>query len=192
MNMNIKPICWAIVLVVFGVNISNAQGLFAPKDGDPDASKWAWGKKVGTEESDKAGAKGLMGGKSLFGEKKSFPKPFTLSDGDNEGGMLNWGKPAWMKERDPSEPTMIEKMNQNTKNFFQNSKQSVSGWKSKTGSTVRSANSSVRESTSQTWDSITKGAPGWMKGKKDQAEQLQPPPRSANKWFGSGNESKYK
>ncbi|MEQ1905269.1 MAG: hypothetical protein ABL888_13860 [Pirellulaceae bacterium] len=187
--MNIKPICWAIVLVIVGVNISQAQGLFPSKDGDPDGNKWAWGKKDGTEEN----AKGLMGGKSLFGEKKTtFPKPFTLSDGDNDGGKLNWGKPAWMKERDPNEPTVLEKMNQNTKNFFQNGKQSMSGWKSKTGSTVRGANSSVRESSSQTWDSITKGVPGWMKGKKDEAEQLQPPPRSANKWFGSGSESKYK
>ena len=187
--MNIKPICLAIVLVVFGVNFANAQGLFSSKDGDPDASKWAWGKKDGMGDS----GKGWMGGKSLFGEKKAaFPKPFTLSDKNKEGGMLDWGRPAWMKERDPNEPTMMEKMNQNTRNFFQNGKESVNGWKSRTGSTVRNANSSVRETTSQTWDSITKGAPDWMKGKKDQAEKLQPPPRSANKWFGSGSESKYK
>ncbi len=193
MNMNIKPICWAIVLVVFGVNISHAQGLFSSKDGDPDASKWAWGKKENAEESNGSSPKGWLGGKSLFGEKKkTFAKPFTLSDDNGDGGMLNWGRPAWMKERDPSEPTMLEKMNQNTKAFFQNGKQSVSGWKSKTDSTIRGANSNLRENTSQTWDSITKGAPGWMKGKKEEAEKLQPPPRSANKWFGSGVESKYK
>ena len=108
----------------------------------------------------------------------------TARDESIGTGLFGLPRPNLMPERDPDEPGFFQTANQRSKEFFNRTGNGISNWASRTGDSIRNTNQNIRETTSETWVSITQSMPPapWSKSDKKKAPP-KPPLRSSDNWM---------
>lgn len=184
--MNLKTFLCAMMVCVSLAGMAMGQGLFgAAKSENQEQSTWWTGDKSGNRDS----SSGPFSGWKLGSQpgNATFTRPFGgAQDDSSEGGMWNWGRPAWLPERDPAAPSMFSQWGERSRDFWQRTNNNFTEWRMKTGDNFRNAGNNFRETTSATWAKMTNGIsrPGWM---GDAAEKPRPPLRKSTSWFGGGS-----
>ena len=99
-------------------------------------------------------------------------------------GLFGLPRPNLMHERDPDEPGLFQSANQRSKEFFHRTGNGISNWASRTGDSIRNTTQNIRETTFETWESITQSIPPapWSKSDKKNAP-IKPPLRSTDNWM---------
>lgn len=94
---------------------------------------------------------------------------------------LKPNRPSLLLERDVERQSVFEQFGKNTRELFQQGRDTFHEWSSRSSAAWRSAREEIWQNTTKTWDSISeslRGGNAWWDESK-----VQPPRRGQPKWF---------
>jgi hypothetical protein len=127
-----------------------------------------------------------FGNRGLFAPPKKYPQPQRITGESLSVGWLDSVRPTRQPQRKSEHAAGGEGSGQNVSSLFQSSRESISGWASKSGAAIKSAREEIKESSLRTWESMTGS---WRREHYGvEVETPEPPQRGPVNWYPVENE----